>query len=179
MPRCATLYIASSHMVAEVHTRKHACQNSQPKSCFFSHFPAFDFFYFTASMRFMRYGGTAFTACYIVLRMHWMLSTMGISHAHSVLAWFTQEDLLCFFVRGLSLDLCCNDWAKGSVYLTIVWSCDESMLCHCTHVFMFECVYWYKTHSYCYLWNSNIYMALNANPIYLTCSLPAEFTYVL
>lgn len=55
----------------------------------------------------------------------------------------------------------------------IMWS--KSMLCHCTHVFMFECVYWYKTHSYCYLWNSNDYIALNANPIYVTWTQPAVY----
>lgn len=67
-PMCNTVYCKQCthcRTVAEVHTEKHARQNSQ-KKLFFSHVPALLFFYSTASIRFMRHGGTASTACHTV-----------------------------------------------------------------------------------------------------------------
>lgn len=159
MSQCVTVCIAKQRARRYLITSMLAKTHDQI-SLFFI-FYCFRFF-FPAFIWFMRYRGTAFMTCYTVLQMHWMLLMMGISHTHSVLTWFVQKDLQWIFVRGRSLDLCCDDWTKGSVYLTTVSSCDKPMPCHCTRVFMFECVYWYKTHSY--LWNSNVYIALNTNP---------------
>lgn len=139
--------------------------NTHHQNFFFSPtFSRFLFFIFH-SIHEILYRGTAFTACSTVLRMHWMLSRMGLSHAHSVLNWSkrTWISVVMTEQRICTFDHCFIMWSK-------------SMLCHCTHVFMFECVYWYKTHSNCYLWNRNVYIALNANPIYVTCSQPAVYT---
>lgn len=57
------------------------------------------------------------------------------------------------------------------------------LCCAIVHMYLCtECVYWYETHSYCYLCIAKfIYSSIECKPIYeaSSCSWPMEFTYDL
>lgn len=96
---------------------------------------------------------TVFMVCLTGSRMHWMLSTVNYTPLSS--RSFIQEDSLCIPVRDL-----CNFPARFIV--TIKQGICVFSLFHkriklyfyavIVHMYLCtECVYWYETHTYCYL----------------------------
>lgn len=98
---------------------------------------------------------TVFMLCKEGSRMHWMLST--VNHTPLSPRSFIQEDLFCILARDL-----CNSPARCTVmteqgicvYILHCFIMHQVIFLCCVIVHMYlctECVYWYETHSYCYL----------------------------
>lgn len=94
-----------------------------------------------------------FMACITGSWMHWMLLTVNYTplSSHS----FIQEDALCILLRDL-----CNFPARFTmmieqgicIFSIVSWGIKLYFYAVIVHMYLCtECVYWYETHSYCYL----------------------------
>lgn len=98
---------------------------------------------------------TVFMACITGSWMHWMLSTVNYTPLGFSLI-YPEGPFMYSSVRSVQLSskIYCDDCARNLYIFPLSSSRHRVIFLCCVLVHMYlctECVYWYETHSYCYL----------------------------